>query len=340
MANELLQALDFLQKEKKVDRETLVDALETALITAYKKNFGAAQDVFVSIDRETGVLRVFARKTVVEEVLDPSAEISLAEAQNIDARYNIGDEVELDAKPESFGRIAAQTAKQMVVQRIREAERGNLYNEYVDKEGTILTAIIQKAERRGVLVQISGAEATLLPSEQIVGEAYNQGGRILVYVTDVKNTPRGVQIMVSRTHPNLVRRLFEREVPEISDGTVEIMGVSREAGSRTKIAVRSLNEKVDPVGACVGQKGSRVSGILSFLGGEKIDIIKYSDDPSEFIRESLSPAKVIDIVPDADTKSAVVIVPEFQLSLAIGKEGQNARLAARLTGWKIDIKSE
>jgi len=337
---ELIQALHDLEKEKGINFDVLVEAIEAALISAYKKNFGTLQNVRVAFNKETGEINVFSRKTIVEKVNDPRLEISLDEARRLDPRYELNDIVEFEETPQNFGRIAAQTAKQVVVQRIREAERDLIYDEFTNREGDIVTGIIQRVENRAILIDFGKTEAVLSLNEQIPGEQYVQGARIKTYIIEVKKTTKGPQILVSRTHPGLLKRLFELEVPEIHDGIVEIKSVSREAGSRSKIAVHSKNENVDPVGSCVGPKGMRVQNIVQELKGEKIDIVKWSSDPTEFIANALSPAKVlsVDILPTE--KVARVVVPDYQLSLAIGKEGQNARLAAKLTGWKIDIKSE
>ena len=339
MASELMMALDLLEKEKKINKEELLETLRISLASAYRKYYNAGEDVTVDI-LENGDIRVHARKTVVEEVYDSATELSLEEAKLIDQKYNIGDVVVFETTPKNFGRIAAQNAKQMLVQHIREAERGRMFSEYQDKENDVILGTVQKNEKRGVLVEIGSTETLMPLHEQAPGEVYKPGQKLLVYVTEVKNKTRGVQITVSRTHPGLVRRLFEREVPEIANGTVEIKSIAREAGSRSKIAVLSNNPNVDAVGACVGQKGARVAAVLRGLGEEKVDVVKYSEDPSVFITESISPARVLRVTLDKENMSAEVIVPEFQLSLAIGKEGQNARLAARLTGWKIDIKSD
>jgi len=340
MTGEFLNAIEQICQEKGIDKEILLEAIEAALVSAYKKNFGTSQDVRVSIDRETGEVKVFALKRVTAEPEDDNSEISLEEAMKLDPRYEEEDIAEIEVTPRKFGRIAAQTAKNVVMQRIREAERNIIYEEFFNKEGDIVTGIIQRAERRNVVIDLGKAEAIMLPSEQTIGEEYRFNDRIKIYIVEVKKTTKGPQIFVSRTHPGLVKRLFELEVPEIHDGTVEIKSISREAGSRTKIAVYSRDPNVDPIGACVGQRGTRVQAIVDELRGEKIDIIKWSSDPEEFISSSLSPAKVVRVDVDEEARTARVIVPDFQLSLAIGKEGQNARLAARLTGWKIDIKSE
>lgn len=337
---EFIQALHDLEKEKGIKVDILLEAIEAALISAYKKNFGSGHNVRVEILRDTGEIKVLAQRQVVEEVNDPRTEISLAEARAINSNYEIGDIVEKEVTPRDFGRIAAQTAKQVVVQRIREAERNLIYDEFIGRENDIVTGVVQRYEGKNVILDLGRAEAILLPSEQSPGEVYRQGERFKAYILEVRKTNKGPQILVSRTHPGLLKRLFELEVPEIHDGIVEIKGVAREAGARSKIAVHSRDEKVDPVGACVGPKGSRVQAVVQELRGEKIDIIKWSDDPAVFVANSLSPARVLDVTVDEENKVSQVIVPDNQLSLAIGKEGQNARLAARITGWKIDIKSE
>ncbi len=340
MNAEFMQAFEQLGREKGIAPEVLFDAIEAALISAYKRNFSSAQNVRVALDRETGEIHVYARKSVVEEVTDPRLEISLAEAKEIDPRYILEDVVELEVTPKNFGRIAAQTAKQVVVQRIREAERGIIYEEYSNRESDIVTGIVQRIEAKNVFVDLGKAEAILQPSEQIPGEVYRHSDRIKTYIIEVKKTTKGPQILVSRTHPGLLKRLFELEVPEIHDGVVEIKSVAREPGLRSKIAVHSRDENVDPVGACVGHKGMRVQTIVNELKGEKIDIVKWNADPAKYIANALSPAKVVAVDVNETEKASRVVVPDYQLSLAIGKEGQNARLAAKLTGWKIDIKSE
>lgn len=340
MNAEFIGALEQLAKEKGIDKELLIEAIETSLVSACKKNFGTSQNIKVSIDRENGDVVVFAQKTVVEEVENDVLEISLEDARKIKVNYEVEDIVDIEVTPKNFGRIAAQTAKQVVVQRIREAEREIIFNQYITKEKDIITGIIQRKERKNVIINLGKTEAVLPPNEQIVGEEYNFNARIKVYVLEVKQTTKGPQIHVSRTHPELVKRLFEQEVPEVYEGIVEIKSISREAGSRTKMAVYSNDLEVDPVGACVGQNGQRVNVIVNELKGEKIDIIQWSDDPKEYIASSLSPSKVLQVVVNEEDKSAKVVVPDYQLSLAIGKEGQNARLAAKLTGWRIDIKSE
>lgn len=340
MNAEFLQAFEQLGKEKGIAPELLFDAIEAALISAYKRNFSSAQNVRVSLDRITGDFHVYARKNVVESVENEITEISLTDAKKINAAYEVDDILELEVTPKNFGRIAAQTAKQVVVQRIREAERGIIYEEFSNRESDILTGIVQRIEQKNVFIDLGKAEAILAPSEQIPFEQYKHGDRIKSYIIEVKKTNKGPQILVSRTHPGLLKRLFELEVPEIHDGIVEIKSVAREPGMRSKIAVFSKDEDIDPVGSCVGHKGMRVQTIVDELKGEKIDIVKWSVDPVKYIANSLSPAKVISVDVNEDEKVSKVVVPDYQLSLAIGKEGQNARLAAKLTGWKIDIKSE
>lgn len=340
MSAELILALEQLEKEKGIKKDIIIEAIEAALISAYKKNFGSAMNVKVNIDRITGDVKVFGLRKVAEVPDIDAMDISVTEAARINPKLEIGDIAEMEVTPRTFGRIAAQTAKQVVVQKLREAERGIIYDEFYNKESDIVTGIIQRIEKRNVIVDLGKTEAVLAPSEQTPNEEYRFNERLKSYIVEVKKTTKGPQIMLSRTHPGLVKRLFELEVPEIHDGTVEIKSISREPGSRTKIAVYSKDENVDPVGACVGQRGTRVQAIVDELRGEKIDIIKWSNDPREYIASSLSPAKVIRVDVVEEEKSAKVVVPDYQLSLAIGKEGQNARLAAKLTGWKIDIKSE
>ncbi|MDF9295721.1 transcription termination factor NusA [Geobacillus stearothermophilus] len=340
MNTQLLEALADLMREKGISKEVIMEAIEAALVSAYKRNFGQAQNVRVDLNMETGTIRVLARKDVVEEVTDPRLEISLEEAQRINPNYQIGDVVELEVTPRDFGRIAAQTAKQVVTQRVREAERSIIYAEFVDREEDIMTGIVQRIDPRFVYVSLGKAEALLPANEQMPNETYKPHDRLKVYITKVEKTTKGPQIFVSRTHPGLLKRLFELEVPEIYDGTVEIKSIAREAGDRSKISVHSDNPEVDPVGACVGPKGQRVQAIVDELNGEKIDIVHWSADPVEFVANALSPAKVLRVIVNEEQRATTVIVPDYQLSLAIGKRGQNARLAAKLTGWKIDIKSE
>lgn len=340
MNKEFIQALDEVEKAKGVKKDELIDAIEAAITSAYKKNYGTSQNVKISINRENGEIKVFSLKEVVEEVFDELLEISYEEAKKLNEQYEVGDMAEVEVKPKNFGRIAAQNAKQLVVQRIKEAERNIVYDEFIEREDEILTGIIQRKEKNNVFIDIGKTEGILAPTEQIQGEDYSQNKRIKVYILEVKKTTKGPQVFVSRTHPGLVKRLFESEVPEIFDGTVQIKSISREAGSRTKIAVYASDPNIDPVGSCVGPKGARVQSIVDELNGEKIDIIKWSEDPMEYISTALSPAKVLKVEAKENDKSALVIVDDYQLSLAIGKEGQNARLAAKLTGWKIDIKSK
>lgn len=337
---EFMEALNIIEKEKGIDREIIFEAIETSLVTACKKNFGTSQNIKVDMNRETGEVTVYAQKEIVEEVEDPALQMSLVEAQAVNPHYKIGDVFNEIITPKDFGRISAQTAKQVVVQKFREAEREILYNQYITKEKDIVTGIVQRKEKKNVIVQLGKIDAILAPSEQIPGEEYNFQDRVKVYVLEVKQTTKGPQIYVSRTHPELVKRLFEQEVPEVHDGLVEIKSIAREAGSRTKIAVYSKDPNVDAVGACVGQNGYRVNVIVNELHGEKIDIINWNEDPKEFIAAALSPSKVVAVAINAEEQSAKIVVPDHQLSLAIGKEGQNARLSAKLTGWRIDIKSE
>ncbi|GAB2563222.1 transcription termination factor NusA [Gracilibacillus alcaliphilus] len=340
MNKELFEAINYLEKEKGIDKNILIEALEAALISAYKKNFKSATNVRVDLKEESGTMRVFAQKDIVEEVEDHQQQISLEEAHQISPAYEVGDVVEIEVTPRDFGRIAAQAAKQVVTQRVREAERGIIYNEYIDREEDIMNGTIQRMDGRFVYVNLGKLEAKLPEAECIAGETYNIHDRIKVYVTKVENTNKGPSIFVSRTHPGLLKRLFEMEVPEIYDGTVEVKSVAREAGDRSKISVHADDPEVDAVGSCVGQKGQRVQTIVDELHGEKIDIVEWSEDPVEYVSNALSPSKVIRVLVDEEEKATTVIVPDYQLSLAIGKRGQNARLAAKLTGWKIDIKSE
>ncbi len=337
---EFIEALKDLEKERGIEMDVLIEAIEAALISAYKKNYGSSQNVRVEINRNNGEIHVIYRKDVVEEVDDPATQMSLEEAQRYDPEFEVGDVFESEVTPRSFGRIAAQTAKHVVMQRIREAERNMVYDQYATRNDDIITATVLRVEGKNVFMDLGKTEALLAPSEQIPRENYRQGNRLKVYILEVRKTNKGPQILVSRTHPGLLKRLFEREVPEIQDGTVEIKSVVREPGWRSKIAVYSKNTSVDPVGACVGSKGMRVQAIVNELDGEKIEIIRWDEDPAIYVSNALSPAKAISVEIDEEEKFTRVVVPDFQLSLAIGKEGQNARLAARLTGWKIDIKSE
>lgn len=340
MNTELLEALNILEKEKDISKGTLLDAIENSLLNACKNHFGKADNVKVIMDRETCDYRLFAEKTVVEDVEDKLEQISLEEAQEIDGSYTLGDIVQIPIESKSFGRIATQNAKNLILQKIREEERKVVYDQYFEKEKDIVTGIVQRYVGRNVSINLGKADAMLTENEQVKGEVFEPTERVKLYVVEVKNTTKGPKILVSRTHPELVKRLFESEVTEVKDGIVEIKSIAREAGSRTKIAVWSNDPDVDPVGACVGMNGARVNAIVKELRGEKIDIINWSDNPAILIENALSPAKVISVMADPDEKVASVIVPDYQLSLAIGKEGQNARLAARLTGYKIDIKSE
>ena len=344
MNQEFIGALKEIVKDKGISEDLLFTTIEDALVAAYKKNYAgptsSAQNVKVTIDRETGEIHVYSQKVVVEEVFDNVTEIGLEEAQEIKPTYDLDDVVDFEVTPKNFGRVAAQLAKGVVTQRIREAERSIIYGEYKEKEYDIITGTVLREDKGNVFVNIGKLETAIGPNEQIPREKYKFNEKIKLYVVEVKNTSKGAQIIVSRTHPGLVKRLFELEVPEIYEGVVEIKSISREAGSRSKIAVVSHDENVDPMGACVGPKGARVQNIVNELKGEKIDIIKWSKNPEEFIENSLSPAKDLSVTVDEDKKSAKVIVDDSQLSLAIGKEGQNVRLAAKLTNWKIDIKSK
>ena len=344
MNREVIEAIGALAKEKSISKEVLFSAIEEALKSAYKKNLKKATagmpNVRVNLDREDGTVQVFARKVVVDEVTDDAMEISLSAARAIQPSYEEGDIVEIEVTPRDFGRVAAQTAKQVIVQRIREAERGIIYDEYIEKENEILTAIVQRVEGKNVFVELGKTEGIIDPGHHMPGEEYNLGDRLKVYVLEVQRSAKGPQVLVSRTHPGLVKRLFELEVPEIQSGIVQIKSIAREAGSRTKMAVFSSDPLVDAVGSCVGPRGARVDRVVTELKNEKIDIIKWSGDPAEFIANALNPARVINVFVSEKDKACRVIVPDNQLSLAIGKEGQNARLAAKLTGWKIDIKSQ
>lgn len=338
--NELLEALTILEQEKNIPKETLLDAIENSLITACKNHFGKSDNVKVTMDPETCEYHVYQEKTVVEQVLDSVLEISLANAKMIDSKYEVGDIVNIEVKSKEFGRIATQNAKNVILQKIREEERKVLYDEYYSKEKDVVTGIVQRYMGKNVSINLGKVDAILAENEQVRREVFQPTERIKLYVLEVKSTNKGPKILVSRTHPELVKRLFESEVTEVKEGIVEIKSIAREAGSRTKIAVWSNDPDVDPVGACVGMNGARVNAIVAELRGEKIDIINWNENPAMLIENALSPAKVISVIADAEEKTAKVVVPDYQLSLAIGKEGQNARLAARLTGFKIDIKSE
>lgn len=340
MNEEFIEALREIVKEKGISEDLLFSTIEDALVSAYKKNYGSSPNVKVVMNRENGDINVYSQKKVVEEVTDNIMEISIEKAKEISPRYQLGDVVDIEVTPKKFGRIAATAAKQVVIQRIKEAERNIVYNEFVTKEFDIITGTVIRKDKGNVFIDLGRIEAVLGPNEQMPGEEYNFNDKLKLYIVEVKNLTKGAQIVVSRTHPNLVKRLFELEVPEIFNGIVEIKNIAREAGSRTKIAVNSNDETVDAMGACVGPKGIRVQNIVNELKNEKIDIIKWSKLPEEYIANALSPAKVLDVSINEDLKSAKVVVDDNQLSLAIGKEGQNVRLAARLTGWKIDIKSQ
>lgn len=340
MNKELMEALDILEKEKDISKETLFEAIETSLITACKNHFGKSDNVKVEIDHDSCDFRVYAEKTIVKEVEDDVLEISLADAKLIDKKAKVGGVIPIEIKSKEFGRIATQNAKNVILQKIREEERSVLYNQYYGKEKDVVTGIVQRNVGKNISINLGKVDALLSENEQVKTEVLKPTERVKVYILEVKDTTKGPKILVSRTHPELVKRLFESEVTEVRDGTVEIKSIAREAGSRTKIAVYSNNPDVDAVGACVGMNGSRVNTIVDELRGEKIDIINWDENPGILIENALSPAKVVFVIADGDEKTAKVVVPDYQLSLAIGKEGQNARLAARLTGFKIDIKSE
>ncbi|MBU3851631.1 MAG: transcription termination factor NusA [Candidatus Paralactobacillus gallistercoris] len=341
MSKEMLDAFDTLEKDKGIKREVVIEAIESALISAYKRNYGQAQNVEVEFDEKTGDVHVYAVKEVTEEVFDSRLEVSLKDALAINPAYEIGDKIRFEVTPKDFGRIAAQTAKQVIMQRIREAERSIVYNEYSQYENEIVQGEVERRDNKFVYVNLGKIEAVLGRNDQMPNETYEPHQRIKVYVTRVEKTPKGPQVFVSRTNPGLVKRLFEQEVPEIYDGTVEIVAIAREAGDRTKLAVRSNDPNVDPVGTCVGQQGRRVQAVVNELNGENMDIVEWKEDPSDYIANALNPAQVIAIQFDEENeKACTVIVPDDQLSLAIGKHGQNARLAAKLTGYKIDIKPE
>lgn len=339
MNQEFIMALNEIEKDKGISKDIIFDALEQALISSYKKNYGSSQNVTVKMDRDTGEIKLFAFKNIVEEVNNPEIEMSLEAARKINSSYNIGDIYNEEIHPKNFGRIAAQTAKQVVIQRIKDAEKEVIFENFAKKEREILTGLVQRSSYGNVYVDLGKTEGILPLNEQISGESYKHGDRYKMLLLEVKRSTKGPQVILSRSHPDLIKRLFELEVPEINEGIVEIYSISREAGSRTKIAVFSVDPEVDPLGACVGYKGQRVNAIVDELSNEKIDIVIYEKDPQSFIANSLSPSKVEKVFVNEDEKSALAIVPDYQLSLAIGKEGQNVRLAAKLTGWKIDIKS-
>jgi len=337
---DFVQALRDIEKEKDIPLATLEEILEAALVSAYRKHYGQAGEIHVEIDWDYSRASIYARKKVVEQLADPHTELSIADARKLDASIAVGESIDIEVTPDNFGRIAAQTAKQVVVQRIREAEREIIFSEFADRAGEVVTGVVQRRSGRSVFINVGKVEALLPASEQMSSDSYRFGERIKVYVVEVKRTTKTPHVLVSRSHPGLLRRLFELEVPEIHDGVVEIKAIAREAGLRSKVAVHSRQENVDPVGACVGHRGSRVQAVVDELRGEKIDIVRWSDDMARYLASALSPARVNEVRIDEDQKTATVIVPDTQLSLAIGKEGQNVRLAARLTGWRIDIRSE
>lgn len=341
MSKELLGALDVLETEKGIDKQVVIDALEAALVSAYKRNYDQAQNVEVEFDQRKGDIHVYAVKKVVDQVYDSRLEVGLDEALTINKGYELGDDIKFEVTPKNFGRISAQTAKQVILQRVREAERNIIYNQYSQYENEIVTGEVERQDSRFVYVSLGKVEAVMGRQDQMPNETYRIHDRVKVYVTRVENATKGPQVFVSRTHADLLKRLFEQEVPEIYDGTVEIMAIAREAGDRAKVAVRSNNPDIDPVGTSVGPRGQRVQTIVNELGGENMDIVEWTDDEAKFIANALNPAEVLDVIFDPNNERACeVIVPDYQLSLAIGKRGQNARLAAKLTGYKIDIKSE
>ncbi|WP_429950892.1 transcription termination factor NusA [Enterococcus sp. AZ170] len=341
MSKEMLNALDALEAEKGISKEIVIDALEAALVSAYKRHYGQAQNVEVEFDGKKGNIHVYAVKEVTEEVFDSQLEVSLKEAMEVNKAYEMGDKIRFEVTPKDFGRIAAQTAKQVILQRVREAERNIIYNEFSAYENDIMQGIVERQDRRYIYVNLGKIEAVLSKQDQMPNEFYQPHDRIKVYVSKVENTSKGPQVFVSRSHPDLLKRLFEQEIPEVYDGIVEIVSIAREAGDRSKVSVRSTDSNIDPVGTCVGPKGQRVQAIVNELKGENMDIVEWSEDPAVFISNALNPAQVVDVIFDPNnSKACTVVVPDYQLSLAIGKRGQNARLAAKLTGFKIDIKPE
>lgn len=341
MSKEMLNALDALEAEKGIAKEIVIEALEAALISAYKRHYGQSQNVEVVFDQKKGNIHVYAVKEVTEEVMDSQLEVSLKDAILLNPAYEIGDKIRFEVTPKDFGRIAAQTAKQVILQRVREAERNIIYNEFSAYENDIMQGIVERQDNRYIYVNLGKIEAVLSKQDQMANEFYQPHDRIKVYVSKVENTSKGPQVFVSRSHPDLLRRLFEQEVPEVYDGTVEIVSIAREAGDRSKVAVRSFDPNIDPVGTCVGPKGQRVQALVNELKGENMDIVEWNEDPAIYIANALNPAEVTDVIFDtSNPKACTVVVPDYQLSLAIGKRGQNARLAAKLTSFKIDIKSE
>ncbi|MDT2829484.1 transcription termination factor NusA [Vagococcus carniphilus] len=340
MNKEMLGALDALEREKGISKAIVIEALEAAMISAYKRHYGQAQNVEVEFDEKKGDVHIFSVKEVTEEVMDSQLEVSLKEAQKVNQAYEIGDMIRFEVTPKDFGRIAAQTAKQVILQRVREAERSIIYNEFSAYENEIMQGIVERQDNRYIYVNLGKIEAVLSKHDQIPNEVYQPHDRIKVYIHKVENTSKGPQVYVSRSHPDLLKRLFEQEIPEVYDGEVEIVSIAREAGDRAKVAVRSENKDIDPVGTCVGPKGQRVQAIVNELKGENMDIVEWDEDPAVFISNALNPAQVVDVIFDETQRACTVVVPDFQLSLAIGKRGQNARLAAKLTGFKIDIKPE
>lgn len=340
MNKEMLGALDALEREKGISKSIVIEALEAAMVSAYKRHYGQAQNVEVEFDDKKGDVHIFSVKEVTEEVMDSQLEVSLKEALKINGAYEIGDMIRFEVTPKDFGRIAAQTAKQVILQRVREAERSIIYNEFSAYENEIMQGIVERQDSRYIYVNLGKIEAVLSKQDQIPNEVYQPHDRIKVYISKVENTSKGPQVYVSRSHPDLLKRLFEQEIPEVYDGEVEIISIAREAGDRAKVAVTAANKDIDPVGTCVGPKGQRVQAIVNELKGENMDIVEWNEDPAVFISNALNPAQVIDVIFEPNQRACTVVVPDFQLSLAIGKRGQNARLAAKLTGYKIDIKPE
>ncbi|MGX7023391.1 transcription termination factor NusA [Vagococcus hydrophili] len=340
MNKEMLGALDALEREKGISKAIVIEALEAAMISAYKRHYGQAQNVEVEFNDKKGDVHIYSVKEVTEEVMDSQLEVSLEEAQKVNQAYEIGDMIRFEVTPKDFGRIAAQTAKQVILQRVREAERSIIYNEFSAYENEIMQGIVERQDNRYIYVNLGKIEAVLSKHDQIPNEVYQPHDRIKVYIHKVENTSKGPQVYVSRSHPDLLKRLFEQEIPEVYDGEVEIVSIAREAGDRAKVAVKAENKDIDPVGTCVGPKGQRVQSIVNELKGENMDIVEWNEDPAIFISNALNPAQVVNVIFDASQRACTVVVPDFQLSLAIGKRGQNARLAAKLTGFKIDIKPE
>jgi N utilization substance protein A len=339
MSREIFAAIEQIEKAKGIPKEALQKAIEVALLSAYRKNFKSShKGISVVLDAESGAIKVLARKMVVDKLRDSTVEILQEEAQRLGFDAGVGEYIDIEVTPKDFGRIAAQTAKQVILQRIREAERDKVYEEFTERVGEITTGIVNRREGRAIMIDLGKTEGVLPPAEQVSSEEYKTGDRMKFFIVEVKKTPKGPKITLSRTHPGLVKRLFELEVPEVHEGWVDVVTIAREPGVRSKVAVESRNERIDPVGSCIGNRGARVKNIIDELRGEKIDIIRWSNDPKVLIAEALKPAEVVSVDLNEETKTAQVLVPVDQLSLAIGKDGQNARLTARISGWRIDIK--